>query len=70
MICFRTGDSKSPATDLWLFVVNRAEVKNAPDASAPRFKKINGLTTAVWTQGGKLYLLGMMGGENRVRKFL
>ncbi|HZL14163.1 MAG TPA: hypothetical protein VFC85_08475, partial [Verrucomicrobiae bacterium] len=24
MICFRTGDSKSPATDLWLFVVNRA----------------------------------------------
>jgi hypothetical protein len=70
MICFCTGEAKSPATDLWLFVAERADVKNAPDARAPQFKKINGLTTAVWAQDDKIYLLGMVGDENLLRKFL
>ena len=72
MICFRTGKPlpSNQQGDLWLFVVDRASIKDAPDAASPQFAKVNQLATAVWTQGGKLYLLATEGDEQTLRKYL
>ena len=72
MICFRTGKPLAPgvASDLWLFVVDRASVKNVPVGAAPQFAKVNRLITAIWTQGDKLYLLGTAGDEQTIRQYL
>lgn len=72
MICFRTGTPLQPGdkTDLWLFVVDRAAVKNAPAGTAPQFARVNKLITATWTQGDKLYFLGTYGDETALRKWL
>jgi hypothetical protein len=72
MICFRTG--KSPAageqSDLWLFVVDRASVRGVPAGNTPFFSKANRLTTAIWTEGDKLYLLGTEGDEQAIKPYL
>jgi hypothetical protein len=72
MICFRTGKPLAPGaqSDLWLFVVDRASVKEEPAVVLPRFSKVNRLITAVWTQGGKLYLLGTEGDEQTIKQYL
>ena len=72
MICFRTGKPLPPGEsgDLWLFVVDRASVKNAPAAGPPQLAKVNELITATWSQGGKLYLLGTAGNEQTIRQLL
>jgi hypothetical protein len=72
LVCFRTGKPLPPgvASDLWLFVVDRASVKNAPAATAPQLAKVNRLITATWTDGDKLYFLGVEGGEPDIRQYL
>lgn len=72
MICFRTGKPLPPGeqSDLWLFVIDRASVKNAPASKTPQFSKVNRLITAVWMQGDKLYVLGTEGDESVIKKFL
>jgi uncharacterized membrane protein YbaN (DUF454 family) len=72
MICFRTGKPLPPdqASDLWLFVIDRAAVKDAPPAGAPRFAQVNNLLTATWTAGDKVYVLGMEGNEAALRQYL
>ena len=72
MICFRTGKTLAPdvASDLWLFVIDRAAVKDTPDATTPQLAKVNRLITATWTQGDKLYLLGTVGDEAAVKQYL
>jgi hypothetical protein len=72
MICFRTGKPPTPGgqSDLWLFVVDRASVRDVPAGNTPFFSKANRLTTAVWTQGGKLYLLGSEGNEQAIKQYL
>ena len=72
MICFRTGKPLPPGQpgDLWLFVVDRASIKNAPAAGPPQLAKVNELITATWTQGDKLYLLGTAGDEKTLRQLL
>ena len=72
MICFRTGKPLPPnqSSDLWLFVVDRASLKGAPESSQPRFAAVKGLITAVWAQGDKVYLLGTEGDESAIRKYL
>jgi hypothetical protein len=72
MICFRTGKPLPPGqqADLWLFVVDRASMKGAPDAAMPQFAKVNQLVTATWAQDGKLYLLATEGDKQALRKFL
>lgn len=69
LICFHTGKT-SQATDLWLFVANRAALKDLPDLASAQFQKINLLTTATWTQGDKVYFLGMASDEATVRQYL
>ncbi|MGH7991459.1 MAG: hypothetical protein ACREDS_14885, partial [Limisphaerales bacterium] len=52
MICFRTGKPLPPGqqSDLWLFVIDHAAVKNVSAASSPQIAKVNRLITASWTQ--------------------
>lgn len=72
MICFRTGKPLPPGqqSDLWLFVVDRASVKNAPGTTLAQLAPENRMITAAWTQGGKLYLLGTAGSEQAIRQYL
>jgi hypothetical protein len=72
MICFSTG-KPLPANqpgDLWLFVADRASVKDATTATSPQFNKVGRIITATWTRGDKLYLLGTEGDEEAIRKYL
>jgi uncharacterized membrane protein YbaN (DUF454 family) len=72
MICFRTGRPLPPgqASDLWLFVVDRAAVKASPATELPQLAAVNRLITAVWSQGEKLYLLETAGDEAAIRQYL
>lgn len=72
MICFRTGKPlpKNQFGDLWLFVANANAVKDPPDSATPQFSQINNVAIATWTQNGKLYLLGVEGDEQTLRKYL
>ena len=73
MICFRTGKPLAPGekSDLWLFVADRAALKDAPKAGAPQFSKVNRLVTATWTQGNRIYFLGTAGeNETTIRRYL
>jgi uncharacterized membrane protein YbaN (DUF454 family) len=69
MICFHDGKPNAPG-DLWLFVIDRASVKDVPADASPQFSKVNQLITATWTQDGKLYLLGTEGDAQTIRRFL
>lgn len=72
MICFRTGKPLPPnaAGDLWLFVVDRAAVKDAPEGGQLRLAKVNRLITASWTEDGKLYFLGTEGEAAAIKQYL
>ena len=72
MVCFRTGRPLAPGTgsDLWLFVVDRASVKNIDAGTTPHIAKVNRLTTATWVHGDKLYLLGIEGEEPNIKPYL
>jgi hypothetical protein len=72
MLCFRTGKPLPQGTlsDLWLFVVDQNTVSGAPIETSPRFAKVNRLITATWSQGGRLYFLGMEGSEQELKKFV
>ena len=72
MICFRTGKPLAPGTasDLWLFVVDRASVKNTEVGTVPQISKVNRLITATWVAGDRLYLLGLEGGESAIKQYL
>lgn len=72
MICFSTGKPLPPGQqgDLWLFVVDRSSVKDAPVSNSPQFAKVNQLVTAVWARGDKLYVLGTTDDKLAIQKFL
>ncbi len=72
MVCFVTGKPlpNNWPGDLWLFVIDRSAIKDAPQITSPQIADINGITAAVWTQGDKLYLLGVAGDEQELRKYL
>jgi hypothetical protein len=72
MICFRTGKPLPPGqqSDLWLFVIDRSTVKNAPPMGSRQFVQVNKLMTVTWTEGDKLYVLGTAGDEQTLRQYL
>jgi hypothetical protein len=72
MICFRTGKPLPPGqqSDLWLFVIERFTVKDAPPMSSRQFVQINKLMTVTWTEGDKLYMLGTEENEQILRQYL
>jgi len=72
MVCFRTGKPLPPGeqSDLWLFVIDRSRVKQAPPDGSREFVRINRLQMVTWTEGDKLYLLGVKGDEQTLRQYL
>ncbi len=72
MVCFRTGRPLPPnqSSDLWLFVVPRASVKDAPEPGQRRFATVHGLITSAWSQGDTVFLLGTKGSESTIQQFL
>lgn len=72
MICFKSGQPLSPGkkSDVWLFVVGRDAVPDAPGSSSPTFAKVNVATAASWASGDKTYVLAVDGDEALLRKFL
>lgn len=71
MICFNSGTNGKPTVpDLFLFVVDRSLVKDAPGASSPEFAQISRLLTASWSEGNKTYVLGGLRDEQFLRNYL
>ncbi len=72
MICFRTGISLPPGQqgDLWLFVIDSADVQGASAITGPQYAQVDGLTTATWTRNGKLYVLDTKRDKKTIQKFL
>lgn len=72
MVCFRSGDSLPAGAkgDVFLFVVDRTVVPDAPKSTQPLLAKVNQLVTASWTAGDKVYVLAAAGDEEFLRKFL
>jgi hypothetical protein len=72
MICFKTGQqvARGEQNDLWVFVADRTALKNVPVSSEPALAKVNRLATAAWTDGKRIYLLGVAGDEEMLRQYL
>jgi len=72
MICFRTGRPLPPGqqSDLWLFVIDRAGLKQAPPAGTREFVRISRLGMVSWTEGDRLYVLGTEGDEQTLQQYL
>jgi hypothetical protein len=66
LICFDLGNQE----DLYLFVINRADLSDPPFSDSPQLAKIGRLVTASWSTGEKTYLLAGPGDETFIRKFL
>jgi hypothetical protein len=72
MICFRTGRPLPPGeqSDLWLFVIDRSRVKHAAPSGSRELVQVSRLRMVSWTEGDKLYVLGMEGDEQTLRQYL
>ncbi|MCX8090102.1 MAG: hypothetical protein N3I86_04080 [Verrucomicrobiae bacterium] len=72
MLCFHSGRPLPPEekTDVFLFVVDRAAVPDAPATAGPQTGRLNGFATAVWSAGERVYLLAVTGDERLVREYL
>ncbi len=69
MVCFNSGKNLAPnGSDLFLFIIKRADVPKAPPPGAPSFAQANRLATASWTYGDKTYILATLGDEASLRK--
>ena len=55
---------------LWLFVIDKAALPDAPKAETPRIETVDGTPTAAWSRGGNAYLFTVQGDEAFLRKFL
>jgi hypothetical protein len=64
MICL-----KGNAGNLWVFVMDKKVVPDAPGAKA-QFRKIGNLMTASWSNGDKTYLLAAAGTDEDLKKYL
>lgn len=72
MVCFHSGKPLAPGekTDIFLFVVDRDALPDAPSDVAPQIAIVNRLVTASWTQGQKVYVLATEGDEALIRRYL
>ena len=70
MVCFNSGSkSAANAADLFLFIINRADVPNAPATGEPQFVQTNSVATASWSDKDKTYVLAALGDEAFLRRF-
>ena len=71
MICFNSGKTSSASTpDLFLFVVQKSQIESPPGAGTAEFNQIKGLATASWSAGDDAYVLGGLGDEAFLKKYL
>jgi len=73
MLCFTSGKTTNVGPDLFLFVVNQSDMHNAPLFTDPQFVPNpagGNITTATWTNNGKLYLLAGVGDEAFLREHI
>ena len=72
MVCFHSGKPLPPGetTDVFLFIVDRSALPDAPPASWPKIARVNKLMTASWTQGQRAYVLAAEGNEEWIRRYL
>ncbi len=72
MVCFRSGQPppSGAKSDLYLFVVDRATVPDAPAEGQTRLEKVSQVSTASWSSDGKVYVLAAEGDEEFLRRFL
>ncbi len=71
MLCFNSGQPLEPGekSNLFLFVIDRSALPDAPPTNTPMLAKVNKLTTASWSSGDKVYLLGGFGDEDFIRQY-
>ena len=55
---------------LWLFVIEKSALSDAPKTETPQVKEVESEPTAAWSQDGKAYLFTVQGDEAFLRKFL
>jgi len=55
---------------LWLFVIDKSALPDAPKTEAPQIKEVESEPTAAWSQGGKAYLFTVQGDEAFLKKYL
>jgi hypothetical protein len=60
---------KGTAGNLWVFVMDKKVVPDAP-GSKTQFRKIGNLMTASWSNGDKVYLLAGAGTDEDLKKYL
>jgi hypothetical protein len=72
MVCFQTGKplGTDEVADLWLFVANDDDLVHAPEGTAPAIQQQDDVTTAAWSQNGKVYMLGIKGDPKALQKYL
>lgn len=73
MICFLTGKPLPPGgkSDLFLFVVDRSSLPDAPTGGTPEFNADRRqMVSATWSTGDKTYILATEGDIDSLRKYL
>ena len=66
MLCLSAPDGRG----VWLYVVPRAALPNAPAQSTPQIATEDDYATASWSEGDKTYLLAAKGNEAFLRTLL
>jgi hypothetical protein len=61
---------KDHSRGLWLFVVENAAFRHAPDTETPHVKMVGASPTAIWSQSGNTYLLTVQGDEAFLKRYL
>jgi hypothetical protein len=72
MVCFKSGKSANTgAIDLFLFIIDRANVKNPPASALPEIAQTyTEIATASWSAGDKTYVLAGLGDTEFIRAYL
>jgi len=55
---------------LWLFVIDKSALPDAPKTETPQVKEVESSPTAAWSRDGKAYVFTVQGDEAFLRKFL
>ena len=66
LVCVQAGDDK----DIFVFVVPRSVLPDAPATETPQFASVGGMMTAAWSVGDQLYLLASHADEELLRRYL
>ncbi len=70
MLCLNAGpDATGRANDLWLFVMNKNAVPDAPGTGL-QFQQVARLMTVSWTVGDNVYLLAARGTGDELKNYL